>query len=200
MSAGSAQAQPQSSAGGLVYSCVNTNGRIYTDRPIAECIARKPLEMRTTGGALRLVESADSVHEAAERRDRQAASQVEQRRRERALLVRYPNAGTHDRERSEALAEIDAVIHVAEEYVGELREERKKIDLELEFYKGDLSKAPEAVRRRLDYNTQRLKAQNRFIGEKEDEKKRLNARFDDERTRLLPHWTDGGGPSARGGR
>jgi hypothetical protein len=30
--------------------------------------------------------------------------------------------------------------------------------------------------------------QNRFIGEQEDEKKRVNARFDEEQARLKPIW------------
>jgi hypothetical protein len=30
--------------------------------------------------------------------------------------------------------------------------------------------------------------QNRFIGDQEDEKKRVNARFDEERGRLKPLW------------
>jgi hypothetical protein len=34
-----------------------------------------------------------------------------------------------------------------------------------------------------------MAAQNRFIADQEDEKKRVNARFDEERSRLQPIWS-----------
>ena len=114
---------------------------------------------------------------------------VEERRRERALLVRYPNPAAHDRERAEALVQVDVVIQAAKKRLGELADDRKKVDDELEFYKKDPSKAPDAVRRRLDDNARSVAVQNRFIGEQEEEKKRLNARFDEEQARLKPLWS-----------
>jgi hypothetical protein len=33
-----------------------------------------------------------------------------------------------------------------------------------------------------------MTVQNRFIADQDDEKKRVNARFDEERTRLRPLW------------
>ena len=136
-----------------------------------------------------------TARELAEREDRareaalQAARLLDERRRERALLVRYPNITVHDRERKEALVQIDAVIQAAQKRLEELAEDRKRIDEELEFYKHDVSKAPGAVRRKLDDNTQSVAVQNRFIGEQEDEKKRVNARFDEERGRLRQLWS-----------
>ncbi len=92
--------------------------------------------------------------------------------------------------------QIDAVIKAARQRLGELSDERKKIDDELEFYKGDVSKAPGSVRRKLEDNAQSIAVQNRFIGEQEDEKRRVNARFDEERSRLRQLWAiDAGGAS-----
>ena len=65
------------------------------------------------------------------------------------------------------------------------------------YYKHDASKAPGAVRRKLEDNAQSVAVQNRFIGEQEDEKKRVNARFDEERTRLKPLWSPQNGVSKR---
>jgi predicted RNase H-like nuclease (RuvC/YqgF family) len=81
------------------------------------------------------------------------------------------------------------VIQAAQKRIAELGEDRKKIDEELEFYKKDTSKAPGAVRRKLEDNTQSVAVQNRFIAEQEEEKKRVNARFDEERARLKPLWS-----------
>jgi len=186
-----------------IYTCTDARGRTLTaDRPIAECSDREQRELNPSGSTRRKVEPTYTARELQEREDRareaaiQAARQTDERRRERALLVRYPNAATHDRERAEALSQIDAVTQAAKKRIAELGEDRKKIDEELEFYKQDTSKAPGAVRRKLEDNTQSVAVQNRFIGEQEEEKKRVNARFDEERTRLKTLWSpqNGGNP------
>jgi hypothetical protein len=180
---------------GGIYSCVDAKGRTITaDRPIADCVDREQRELNPSGTTRRKVDPTYTAREQAERdeRDRQsqlqAARQVEERRRERALLVRYPNAAAHDRERAEALVQIDAVIQAARKRLGELAEDRKRIDDELEFYKSDPDKAPGSIRRKAEDNARSVDVQNRFIAEQEDEKKRVNARFDEEQARLKPLW------------
>ncbi|SDJ22627.1 DUF4124 domain-containing protein [Variovorax sp. OV700] len=195
-------AQPATQAPASIYTCTDARGRTLTaDRPIAECTDREQRELNPSGTTRRRVEPTYTPRELAEREDRareaalQAARQLDERRRERALLVRYPNATVHDRERGEALVQIDAVIQAARKRLEELAEDRKRVEEELEFYKHDVSKAPGAVRRKLEDNTQSVAVQNRFIGEQEDEKKRVNARFDEERGRLRQLWSpqNGGG-------
>ena len=195
-----AQTAVQAPAG--IYTCTDARGRTLTaDRPIAECTDREQRELSPSGTTRRRIEPTYTARELAEREDRareaslQAARLLDERRRERALLVRYPNITVHDRERGEALVQIDAVIQAAKKRLEELGEDRKHIDEELEFYKHDVSKAPGAVRRKLEDNTQSVAVQNRFIGEQEDEKRRVNARFDEERARLKQIWSpqNGGG-------
>jgi len=180
---------------GSIYTCTDAHGRTLTaDRPIPACSDREQRELSPSGLTRRKIEPTYSAREMAEREDRareaavQAARITDERRRERALLVRYPSAASHDRERNEALSQVDAVIQAAQKRIAELGEDRKKIDEELEFYKKDTSKAPGATRRKLEDNTQSMAVQNRFIAEQEDEKKRVNARFDEERARLKPLW------------
>ncbi|MET0544485.1 MAG: DUF4124 domain-containing protein [Variovorax sp.] len=196
-----AQTPPVAPAG--IYNCVDSKGRnITSDRPIADCLDREQRELNPSGTTRRKIEPNYTAKEQAERdeRARQAAMaatrQQEERRRERALLVRYPTPAAHDRERKDAIAQIDAVIVAARKRLAELTDERKKIDDELEFYKSDVSKAPGSIRRQFDDNAQSMSVQNRFIGEQEDEKKRVNARFDEERARLKVLW----GPDTAGAR
>ncbi|BEP45409.1 MULTISPECIES: DUF4124 domain-containing protein [Variovorax] len=202
---GALQAQPQKVEGASpgIYTCTDARGRTLTaDRPIAECSDREQRELNPSGSTRRKLEPTYTARELQEREDRAreaaivAARQTDERRRERALLVRYPNSATHDRERAEALSQIDAVSEAAKKRISELSEDRKKIDEEMEFYKQDPTKAPAALRRRIDENTKSVAVQNRFIAEQEDEKKRVNARFDEERTRLKALWTpqNGGNP------
>ncbi|MDR6534271.1 DUF4124 domain-containing protein [Variovorax soli] len=192
--AGAAHAQ-QSAAGPGIYTCTDSRGRTITaDRPIADCADREQRELSPSGSVRRRLEPTYTAREQAEREDRerqaqlQAARVLEERRRERALLIRYPNPAAHDRERAEALVQIDAVITAARKRLSELAEERRKIDDELEFYAKDVAKAPDSLRRKFDDNSKSMAVQNRFIADQDDEKKRVNARFDEERVRLRPLW------------
>ncbi|SFN31672.1 DUF4124 domain-containing protein [Variovorax sp. OV329] len=194
---GAVQAQQPSreAAAAGIYSCVDSKGRTITaDRPIADCVDREQRELNPSGTVKRRVDPTLTAREQAEReeKDRQAQQALlraqEERRRERALLIRYPTPAAHDRERTEALAQIDAVIQAARKRLSELAVDRKKIDEELEFYAKDVSKAPSSIKRELDDIQQSVAVQNRFIGDQDDEKKRVNARFDDERARLSKLW------------
>ena len=193
--AGGALHAQQAAAGPGIYTCTDARGRTITaDRPIADCADREQRELSPSGSVRRRLEPTYTAREQAEREDRerqaqlQAARLLEERRRERALLIRYPNAAAHDRERAEALVQIDAVTNAARKRLSELAEERRKIDDELEFYAKDVAKAPDSLRRKVDDNTKSMTVQNRFIADQDDEKKRVNARFDEERARLRPLW------------
>lgn len=188
-----------------IFSCTDSRGRTITaDRPIADCIDREQRELGPSGTVRRKLEPTYTAREQAEREERarqatlQASRANEERRRERALMMRYPNTAAHERERSEAMLQIDAVIDAARKRLGELAKERQGIDDEMEFYKKDPSKAPPSLRRKLDDSEQSAAVQNRFIAAQEDEKKRVNARFDEERARLKPLWSaNAGGGTGR---
>jgi hypothetical protein len=96
----------QAQAPAAIYTCTDARGRTLTaDRPIAECTDREQRELNPSGSTRRKIEPTYTARELAEREDRareasiQAARLTDERRRERALLVRYPNATVHDRER-----------------------------------------------------------------------------------------------------
>jgi len=206
--AGAAFAQSDGKGGvsnsGSIFSCVDASGRTITsDRPIPACFDREQVELNSSGTVKRRIEPRYTARERAEiearaREAEQAAlRQREERRRERALLVRYPSAATHDRERAEALKQVDAVIEAARKRLSELGEERRRIDGEMEFYAGDPGKAPASLRRQVEDNDQAVKVQKRFIGEQEEEKRRIASRFDEERTRLVQLWSPENGGRAR---
>lgn len=192
-----ASAQPQQGSGnaGSIYVCVDANGRTVTaDRPIAACIDREQRELSPGGNVRRVIEPTLTAEEQAAREARQREAQQaalraqEERRRDRALLVRYPNAETHERERKDTLEQIDELIKAARSRLVELAAARKLIDGEMEFYVKDPGKAPSSLRRRVDDNDKAMAVQNRFIREQEDEKRRVNLRFDEERARLVRLW------------
>ncbi len=178
-----------------IYSCLDAKGRkISSDRPIPECSDREQKLLNPSGTVrakvgptLTLQERADI--EAREKQEVEArAIQAEEKRRERALLIRYPTREVHDRERALAITQVGTVAQAAHKRIDELVLDRRKLDQEMEFYKKDPSKAPPTLRRQLEDNYQSVQIQSRFIGEQENELKRIGMRFDEELERLKPLW------------
>lgn len=190
---GQAQSGPMVTPG--VYTCIDAKGRKLTaDRPIPECTDREQKILNPSGTVKAKVGPSLTAQERAdlelkEKRELEERNRTaDEKRRDRALLIRYPNKGVHDQERQEALAQIAVVIQAAKNRLDELAKQRVSIDAEMEFYKKDPSKAPSYLRRQLEDNIQSQAVQRRFMGEQDGEIKRVNLRFDDELVRLRQLW------------
>jgi Domain of unknown function (DUF4124) len=186
-----------------IYTCVDGRGRrVTSDRPIPECADREQRELKSDGTTKRTIRPSLSPQEQVQadektRADIEARARViEDKRKERALLSRYPNAASHNKERASALQQVDGVIRTASQRIDELTAQRKEIDTELEFYKKDPLKAPPKLRRRIEDNDSTLAVQKRFVADQEDEKNRVNARFDEELVILKRMWALQAGPVA----
>ena len=116
------------------------------------------------------------------------ARENEEKRRDKVLLQRYPTRAAHDQERAAALVQIDEVIKASTKRRGELADQRKAIAAEFEFYVKDPSKAPGALKRKLEENDGSTAVQQKFIQDQELEKKRVNQRFDEELAKLKHLW------------
>jgi len=189
-----ASAQSQGATGGI-YTCVDRNGRRLTaDRPIPECLDREQRELSPSGITRRqigpsLTELERAAQDAQNRKDaEERARVVEERRRERVLVARYPDKAAHDMERAAAIQMVDDVTATAEKRTLELKAERKKLDVEMEFYKKDPNKAPMTLRRKIAEIDDSLAEQQRFIAGQDQEKRRVHARFDTELSQLRKLW------------
>lgn len=182
-----------------IYTCVDAKGRTFTaDRPIIECLDRTQQELTRSGTVKRQIGPSLTAHEQAaqQEKDRRAAElrarEAEEKRRDRALLLRYPSRAVHDQERATALAQIDEVIKASSKRTLELVEHRKAVNSEFEFYVKDPGKAPSALKRRLEENDGSMLVQKKFILDQELEKKRVNRRFDEELVKLKELWASSG--------
>ena len=200
-----AAAQPQG-ASGSIYTCVDRNGRRLTaDRPIPECLDREQRELSPSGTTRRqigpsLTEHERAAQEAQRRKEaEERARVVEERRRERVLVARYPDKAAHDVERAAAIQVVDDVTATAEKRIVELKAERTKLDVEMEFYKKDPNKAPMTLRRKIGEVDESVAEQQRFIAGQEQEKRRVHARFDAELAQLRKLWDAQRTPSVIGG-
>lgn len=186
-------AQEKSASG--IYSCIDSKGRRLTsDRPIVECLDWEQKQLGNSGTVKRVVPPSYTAEERAQLELKRRADELEQarineeKRREKALLIRYPNQALHDKERAEALAQIDEVISAVRKRGDELVKDRKDIDTELEFYKSDLKLAPPWLKRKIEDNEAQVQIQKRFLGDQMTEKQRINARFDEELAKLRQLW------------
>ena len=197
-----AQAQAQPTTQGI-YTCVDAKGRTLTsDRPIADCNDREQRVLNPSGTVKSKLGPTLTAHERSELEAKERAQMEEQarlneeKRRNRALLVRYPNKAVHDQERVAALAQIDVVKQAALNRSDELARQRAPLLEEMEFYKKNPSKAPPALRRQLEEVGQSIAIQVRFIADQDAESKRVNGRFDEELVRLKQLWAQQAGTAA----
>jgi len=183
-----------------MYTCVDAKGNtIVRDRPIVECLDREQKQLGNTGIVRNTLPPSYTADERAKveaqrKAEEEQRSRVqEERRRERALMIRYPSQSVHDKERAEALAQVDEVIGAVHKRELALVTQRKDINTELEFYQGDVNKAPSWLKRKLEDNEKQMGVQKRFLEEQVQEKQRINARFDEELAKLRQLWVAAGG-------
>lgn len=189
-----AWAQQRKEQPATIYTCVDAKGRRLTsDRPIPECLDREQRELSPGGTVRRTIGPSLTATERAalEERERRAAEerqrQADEKRAQKALLARYPNQAAHDAERANALKTAQDTMAAGERRIAELLAERKKLDLEIEFYKSP-AQWPPKLRRLVEENEQQTAAQRRFLAAQGEEKNRINARFDEELARLKLLW------------
>ena len=179
-----------------IYTCTDAKGRRLTsDRPLPECLDREQRELSQTGATKRIVGASLTAEERAKEEaklQQEAAIKAkasEERRKDRALISRYPNQRLHDEERAKQLGQVDEVIASLHTRNQELVKQREALNLEMEFYKHNPSKAPPWLLRRLEDNRQQQDSQAKLVVGQLQEKERINARFDEELARLRTIWT-----------
>jgi hypothetical protein len=185
-----------------IYSCVDQQGhRLSSDRPIPECLAQDQRMLNRDGTLKAVVPPAQSTEEKA--RQDAAKRQAEQvrlareaeARRDRALLARYPDQGTHDEARKRALEPVDKQIQAAQRRLQELDVDTQALAHEREAV---TSKAlPQALRARIAANEGAVEAQRTILRDQQAEHERINQHFDAELTRLRALWA-GAAPGRMG--
>lgn len=188
--------QPPAPVTGSIYTCTDSQGRkITSDRPIGACVDREQRELGPSGTTVRrvlgptLTEHERAALEVQRRQAQEERSRVqEERRRDRVLLARYPDAAAHSVERVAALALVDEVSTAAAQRITDLRQQRKALDQEMEFYGNNPAKAPVKLRRQLAENDEGVLEQQRFLVNQEQEKRRVHQRFDAELAQLQKLW------------
>lgn len=180
-----------------IYTCVDAQGRrITSDRPIAACMDREQRELSPSGSVRRVIPpepTADerAALEAKRKADAERDARLnEEKRKERALLSRYPNESAHQRERVKALESVDVVEATIHKRIEELVKLRAALDEEMAFYAKDPAKAPPILKRRIKDNESLVAAQQAALKQQADERQRVSERFDAELAQLRKLWAE----------
>lgn len=192
-------------ASGSIYTCVDAAGRRWTaDRPIVQCVDREQRVLGPSGVERQRIAPALTEAQMAQRLEErrlqqsQAQRMLEQRRRDAALLARYPDQHSHDTQRQQSLVQLEAVQQAAQERLAALQALHAEQAKELDFYANDPSRVPARLNSAIEAAQQTEQEQQRFIDRQAIEIQRVHQRFDAERERLRPLW-NAQDPSAASG-
>jgi len=187
-----ASAQPAKAAAGI-YTCVDANGRRLTaDRPIVECAHKEQLLLNRDGSVRAVLPATLTSEERTEKevRDRAAAearsAQGDAVRRDRNLMLRYPNEASHNHAREAAADTVRLAMKASEFRLRALDVERKPLLDEAEFYLG--KPLPSKLKAALDANDAAVEAQRASSANQEAELVRINKIYDIELERLRRLW------------
>ena len=177
-----------------IYSCIDGSGkRLTSDRPIAECAAKEQRILNPDGSVRSILPPTMTAEERAEveQKERQAAAervaQQDAIRRDRNLVIRFPNEAAHKKARNAALDDVRSAVLVTEKRLAALAAERKPLTDEAEFYAG--RQMPAKLKQQLDANDAATAAQRELIQNQEAELGRINGLYDVELGRLRKLWS-----------
>ncbi len=186
----------------LIYSCVDAAGkRLTSDRPIAECNAREQRVLNADGSVKRVLPPTLTADERAdaEARERDAMAERAARqdaiRRDRNLMLRFPDEAAHRKARESALDDVRKSLRLSEARVAALQAERKPLMDEAEFYAG--TSMPRKLRGQIDANDASLEAQRALVQNQQLEVVRINRLYDAELERVKKLWS-GAQPGSMG--
>lgn len=191
--AGGVQAAQPAGPAGAIYTCTTPDGRrVTSDRLIPECSSREQRLLNSDGSLRQIIPPQLTADERAEKeaRDRKAElerlAQLDAARRDRHLMLRYPDEPTHEKAREAALDTVRLAMRASEKRIAELAAERKPLLQEAEFYKG--KSLPTKLKQELEGNEAATEAQRTAIQNQQAELERVNRLYDSELARLKRLW------------
>ncbi len=177
-------------SGNKFYCCNDSTGKqVCGDILPQGCFGRAYRELGTDGRTLREVEAPLTAEQRIQRmaeeakRKEEEARQKEQQRKDQALMDTYATVDDIESMRKRSLEEINKSIKNAEARIAEIRTLRKKYENEAEFYKK--KKMPAEVQKGLSDTEFEIKGQEAIIESKNKESDAAQAKYDDDRKRLI---------------
>jgi len=188
---------------GSIFTCTDAQGRKLTsDRLIMACLDREQRELSPGGVLRRVIAPSLSTEErlraeARARTEAQArARATDERRQQQALLMRYADPAAHQRERTQALRPLRAMLAAAERRQQELGQQQQAVANELaHLQRADPAAAAPArlLQRKADIE-QQMVSQQELVRGHQRELERIEERFNTELQLLQRLWAQGDAP------
>ncbi|HET7773949.1 MAG TPA: hypothetical protein VFK82_09000 [Burkholderiaceae bacterium] len=172
-----------------IHTCKDDKGRTLTsDRPIPECLAREQRILNADGSVRKIIPAPLTREQRAELEQRQAAEKAaeqrrqEERRRDLMLVSNYKTEAELDQAYIRALEVPVEALKASRIRIDELMKALTAVRKEGEFYEGKVW--PAALRSKLTEIQAGIEAEQRNIGNKAEDIRRVNERFAADRIRL----------------
>lgn len=182
----SAQTAPTQS---VVYCCNDSEGRKFcSDFLPKECQKRAYEERDSKGFVIKKVDAPLTAEQQA-RRDAELAKktelaqkQLEERRRNQALLSTYSSEQDIDKARDRALADADKAISQAEKAQADAVKQQKVAEKETEFYKGKPLPAP--LKKQIEAAEKDIATKNAALEKRKQDRERIVTDYENEKVRF----------------
>lgn len=188
---------PPAAAQSVIYCCNDAQGRkVCADFLPKEC-QKRAWEERDGKGYVINKHEAPLTPEQQARRDAELAKkaelaqkQLEERRRNQALLSTYASEADIDRARDRALADVDKSISQAEKALVELQKRQAATNKEKEFYAG--KPLPAQLKQQIAALDRDFTAKTDAVEARKKEREKVVADFEDEKRRFRELKAGGG--------
>lgn len=190
-----ASSMAQGGAHAVIYTCMDKDGhRLIADRPIPQCADREQRVLRASGQEHHRMGPALTETEMGQRLETRRQVQFQQqrvqdaRRRDAALLARYPHRVSHELARRTHLQRIEAVQTQIAQRLQLLGREKVELQKTLTRYAAHNIQAPARLQTALEKTARAQQEQRLLLLAHTEEAVRLSQRFDAELLRLEPMW------------
>jgi hypothetical protein len=194
--AGSVTAVAGDGSKSYIFQCELNGKKVTSDRLIPECTNKEQRQLNPDGSLRSIIAPnlTDDERAEKERQEREAevarVAKNDAVRRDRNLMLRFPNEAAHNKARDKALDDLRISAKSSEARIALLMVERKKLEDEKLFYVNDRvnKPLPSGLRQKLDANEAALEAQKSLAQNQDSEVVRINELYDLELKRLKKLW------------
>jgi len=178
-----------------IIKCVGKDGKTYVGSTMPpQCVGQSADQMNPQGmvvkrGEAILTPEQRAAKEAEDKIAREKAAEVqrkemEEARKNKALLSTYASDKDIEVARSRALADNEKAVKETEIKIGQIEKKGIELKKELEFYQGK-NKPPAKVMQDIQNNEIDLKAQQELLAAKKKEVGAINVKYDEDKRRYI---------------
>jgi hypothetical protein len=185
-----------------MYKCVDAKGKVYyTQTPPTECLGKETQELSRQGQITKRTEAALTPEQQAARDEEikkkaeAEAAAREEKRKNQALLNTYPTDNDLEEARRRALKDNEIAIQETQKRIAGAEKRKKELDAEKEFFVK--KPMPPKLQDDVKHNEVEIANQRELLEAQKKQVATINAKFDEDKKRLLELTKNSAQPAAR---